>query len=143
MNQTVTANRACSTRGRWSPLNILLMVIGFALFWPLGLAMLAWMIWGQELVRFGQDMRNQFRSQFGGITRQAGFSVGDTGNIAFDEYRARELERIEEERRKVEGMRAEFETFVKELRRAKDKEEFDRFMAEYRRRTDEGTQGAF
>ena len=32
-------------------------------------------------------------------------------------------------------MRAEFETFLKELRRVKDQEEFDRFMHDFRNRT--------
>ncbi|WP_026379337.1 DUF2852 domain-containing protein [Afifella pfennigii] len=138
MNQTVTANRSCS-RGRWSALNIVLMVLGFVLFWPLGLAMLAWMIWGDELARFGRDMRDQVRSTFASEGRSVApsrpFGMRDTGNVAFDEYRTRELERLEEERRKIESMRHEFESFLKELRRAKDKEEFDRFMEDYRRRT--------
>ncbi|MBZ8133646.1 DUF2852 domain-containing protein [Afifella sp. IM 167] len=144
MNQTVTANRSCS-RGRWSPLNIVLMVLGFALFWPLGLAMLAWMIWGEELARFGGDMRDQARSTFGagrGKSHSHHFGARETGNVAFDEYRAREMERLEEERRKIESMRSEFEGFMKELRRAKDKEEFDRFMEEYRRRTSAGEHDA-
>ena len=48
MNHTATATRFCS-RGRWTALNIVLMIIGFAVFWPLGLAMLAWIIWGDEI----------------------------------------------------------------------------------------------
>ncbi len=48
MNHTATAPRS-SPRGRWTALNIVLMVIGFAVFWPLGLAMLAWIIWGEEI----------------------------------------------------------------------------------------------
>ncbi|HEX2256455.1 MAG TPA: DUF2852 domain-containing protein, partial [Afifellaceae bacterium] len=43
--------------------------------------------------------------------------------------------RLEEERRRLEEMRAEFDSFVKELRRVKDQEEFDRFMSSYRNRT--------
>lgn len=52
-----------------------------------------------------------------------------TGNMAFDEYRERELKRLEEERAKLERMREEFDQFMEELRRAKDQEEFDRFMS--------------
>jgi hypothetical protein len=49
-----------------------------------------------------------------------------SGNYAFDEYRAETLRRLEEEQR-------EFMTFLDRLRHAKDKAEFDQFMAEHRR----------
>jgi hypothetical protein len=39
-------------------------------------------------------------------------------------------------------MRTEFETFLKELRRVKDQEEFDRFMREFRNRTGDGGEPA-
>jgi hypothetical protein len=51
-----------------------------------------------------------------------------TGNVAFDDWRKAELDRLEEERRRLNEMREEFDTYARELRRAKDQEEFDRFM---------------
>ncbi len=53
-----------------------------------------------------------------------------TGNVAFDDWREAELARLDEERRKLDEMREEFDSYVRELRRAKDQEEFDRFMRE-------------
>jgi hypothetical protein len=50
-----------------------------------------------------------------------------SGNRAFDEYRAETLKRLEEEQR-------EFRDFLERLRFAKDKTEFDQFMAERRSR---------
>jgi len=50
-----------------------------------------------------------------------------SGNRAFDEYRAETLRRLEEEQR-------EFREFLDRLRFAKDKTEFDQFMAERRNR---------
>lgn len=141
MNTTATAPRT-SCRGRWSALNIVLMVVGFAVFWPLGLAMLAWIIWGEEISRKADEVKGQFRSF---SSRAGDFRPGpsrDTGNVAFDEYRAREIERLEAERRELDGMRAEFEGFLKELRRVKDQEEFDRFMAEFRNRAPNGPSAA-
>jgi hypothetical protein len=111
------------------------MIVGFAVFWPLGLAMLAWIIWGDEIGRRTEEFKGQFKSF---TDRAASYRPGpfrDTGNIAFDEYREQELKRLDEERRKLEEMRAEFETFVKDLRRVKDREDFDRFMSEFRNRT--------
>ncbi len=138
MNYTATASRSCS-RGRWSALNIVLMIIGFAVFWPLGLAMLAWIIWGDEIGRRTQEFKGQFRSfsDRAAAFRPAGSFgfAGPSGNAAFDEYRERELKRLDEERRKLDELKGEFETFVRELRRVKDQEEFDRFMQDFRNRT--------
>ena len=50
-----------------------------------------------------------------------------SGNHAFDEYRTETLRRLEEEQR-------EFREFLDRLRFAKDKTEFDQFMAERRNR---------
>ncbi len=55
---------------------------------------------------------------------------GSTGNIAFDDYRETTLKRLEEERQ-------EFSQFLERLRRAKDQDEFDRFMSEQAARRDE------
>jgi hypothetical protein len=52
-----------------------------------------------------------------------------SGNQAFDEYRAATLRRLEEEQR-------EFREFLSRLRAAKDKAEFDQFMAECRNRSE-------
>jgi hypothetical protein len=131
MSHTATATRS-GNRGRWTGLNIVLMIIGFVVFWPLGLAMLAWIIWGDEIGAKFEEFKGQFR---GATQRASGGGFGGTGNVAFDEYRARELERLAEERRQLEAMRAEFDDFLKELRRVKDQEEFDRFMGEFRNRT--------
>jgi hypothetical protein len=50
-----------------------------------------------------------------------------SGNQAFDEYKAETLRRLEEEQ-------GEFAHFLDRLRFAKDKAEFDQFMAERRQR---------
>jgi hypothetical protein len=127
-------------RPAWTPLTILLMVVGFIVFWPLGLAMLAYIIWGDripEIKRHFQGAKSEFSKEFAGCGRR---SHARTGNAAFDEYRARELKRLEEERRKLEDERQEFETFMRNLQRARDQEEFDRFMhdRETRRSNNDG-----
>jgi hypothetical protein len=124
-------------RPGWTPLTIALMVLGFFVFWPLGLAMLAYILWGDRLPEFrrsAEGVRDDFKRSFSGCGWQArrdhhhGF--GQSGNAAFDDYRAAELKRLDEERRKLEEERAEFDAFVRNLRRARDQEEFDRFKAE-------------
>lgn len=131
-------------RPGWTPLTIGLMVLGFIVFWPLGFAMLAYILWGDRFHRMASDASESFRangwgcSARGAAMRSASTGFGATGNVAFDEYRKREIERIEAERRKLDEMRAEFDSYLAELRRAKDKEEFDRFMADRDRREREG-----
>ncbi len=119
-------------RPAWTPATIGLMVLGFVVFWPLGLAMLAYIIWGDRLEGFKRDA-NTATDRFFTACRGRSASAptfGRTGNVAFDDWREDELKRLDEERRKLDELRAEFESYSRELRRAKDKEEFDRFMAE-------------
>ncbi len=121
-------------RPAWTPFTILLMILGFWVFWPLGLAMLAYILWGDripEIRRHFSDGTKEWSREFRGCgSGRSHARSGNSGNIAFDEYRTRELERLEQERRRLEEERREFEEFVRNLRRAKDQEEFDRFMAE-------------
>lgn len=123
-------------RPGFHPLSIGLMVIGFVLAWPLGLAMLAYMLWGERMRSFAAGVRDGFdRSRFAGDFQAfgAGFRPGfgaATGNAAFDAYRASELERLEAERRRLDDERREFEDYMVQLRRARDQEEFERFKAE-------------
>lgn len=129
-------------RPAWTPATIGLMVLGFMVFWPLGLAMLAYILWGDRfegLKRGFSGFRSEFRGAREGLfgacrgrhARHYGFSR--TGNVAFDEWREQELERLEQERRKLDETLKEFDEYLRELRRAKDKEEFDRFMADRNR----------
>ena len=129
-------NQSALIRPDWTPATIALMVLGFMVFWPLGLAMLAYIIFGDRLKTFKTDANEAadgFFAKFkgnGGCRRHRGFS--GTGNVAFDEWRDAELKRIEEERRKLEEMREEFDSYMRELCKAKDQEEFDRFMRDRR-----------
>lgn len=120
-------------RPAWTPATIALMVLGFMVFWPLGLAMLAYIIWGDRLDGFKRDVNRATDDVFAGCRRAARWGrhahhAPRTGNVAFDDWREAELTRIEEERRKLDEMRNEFDDYLRELRRAKDEEEFGRFM---------------
>jgi hypothetical protein len=128
-------NTTALIRPAWTPATIALMVIGFMVFWPLGLAMLAYIIWGDRLDGFKRDVNRTTDGIFAGCRRSAdkahrwGHGVARTGNVAFDDWRDKELERLAEERKKLDDALAEFDEYARELRRAKDQEEFDRFMA--------------
>lgn len=124
-------NQSALLRPDWTPATVALMVLGFMVFWPLGLAMLAYIVFGDRFRSFKQSA-NQTADGLFSKCRSNGFRAThfSTGNVAFDDWRKAELERLEEERRKLDEMRADFDRYVRELRRAKDQEEFDRFMRE-------------
>ena len=83
--------------------------------------------------RFSNKMeRMQYKMErMRGRMERGGFGFGgppSSGNRAFDEYRVETLKRLEEEQR-------EFQEFLERLRFAKDKAEFDQFMADRRNNT--------
>ncbi len=108
---------------RGKPAWIVAMVLGFILFWPIGLAFLFYMIFGKRM--FANGCRsNRTRSGFNeamNINRRHGFRT--SGNTAFDAYKSETLKRLMDEQE-------QFEAFLDRLRAAKDKREFDTFMDE-------------
>ncbi|QFT66241.1 hypothetical protein FIU93_05605 [Labrenzia sp. THAF35] len=137
MDRTMTTAKSCMIKPAWTPVTIGLMVLGFVAFWPLGLAMLAYILWGDRFEGMLRDAKDQWRGSplKGAFEQMNTTAYARTGNVAFDDYRERELKRLEEERAKLDTMRAEFDDFLRELRRARDQEEFDRFMANRGRST--------
>ena len=111
------ASRRSGASRRWKGWEIVAMVAGFIVFWPLGLAMILYKKW-----RGGAD-RPSFDLRFGPLAR-------DTGNVAFEAYKADEIRRLEEERRQLAAEQGAFEDFLDQLKRAKDREQFDAYMAE-------------
>jgi Protein of unknown function (DUF2852) len=112
-----------------TPLWIALLILGFIFWWPLGLVMLAVILWSGRMgccgIGFGRwnDRAEPVRQPQDRWRRPH-----QTGNRAFDEYRADALRRLEEEQR-------EFQHFLDRLRTAKDKAEFEQFMAERSRQS--------
>ncbi len=110
-----------------------LAVLAFLTAWPLGLAIFAFLVasgrtyaWRQEAPR---SPGRWFNLRNGGGTSTGWSSVAashSSGDGAFDSYRTAKLGQLEEQRK-------EFQAFLDRLRLARDKMEFDRFMAEQRR----------
>lgn len=129
-------------RARWSPWEVAAMVAGFVVFWPLGLLALFLKWKNGEMWRGAADSKapwTGFRvSEFPGWMQQFGSGFRGSGNAAFDDYRREQLKRLEEERRRLEEEQQAFREFVEKVRRAKDQEEFNRFMAERRTMTSAG-----
>jgi hypothetical protein len=134
---------------------IAVTVLSFVMFWPVGLLVLGFLVgsgrmgcwqhsngdrWQRRADRMqrGIDRMQQgmermqaaaerFRGMYQGNRdfRANQRPSGPSGNRAFDEYRDETLRRLEDEQR-------EFLEFLDRLRHAKDKAEFDQFMAERR-----------
>ena len=106
-------------KGAW----IAAMVLGFIFFWPVGLALLAYMIWSKRMFNGSCGRRGRRHHH----AKSAMRAMKPSGNSAFDAYKADTLRRLEEEQQA-------FETFLERLREAKDKAEFDQFMDDRARR---------
>jgi hypothetical protein len=148
------------------PAWIVLMVLGFILWWPIGLAILAFILWSgrmwsgpmgcgwhrgnvEDWRRRAIDRVNRAAEHWerkrarweermqrhgGERSRGPGGGLSETGNRAFDEYRADALRRLEEEAH-------EFRAFLERLRLAKDRAEFDEYMKERRNRSSGPAEG--
>src|SRR5271165_89084 len=132
---------------------VILTILGFLWWWPLGLLMLAFFFarrrswrhqmtyagdgpmhewghrrdrWERKMVRM-QEKMEMMRARMDGVRSRDWFGPATSGNSAFDDYRSETLKRLEDEQR-------EFKDFLGRLRFAKDRTEFDQFMAERRQR---------
>lgn len=110
------------------PFLIVLTILGFIWWWPIGLVLLAVMAFRRHgfcgYRRWG-EWQNSPSGGAGGRKNWFGGVPPSSGNRAFDEYRTETLRRLEEEQK-------EFAEFLERLRFAKDKAEFDQFMNERR-----------
>ena len=107
-------------KGAW----IAAMVVSFIFFWPVGLALLAYMIWSKRMFT-GCKMHKHSSHR-----RHHPHGFASSGNTAFDAYKADTLRRLEDEQQA-------FDAFLQRLREAKDKSEFDDFMDDRARKARE------
>ncbi|WP_166415760.1 DUF2852 domain-containing protein [Cochlodiniinecator piscidefendens] len=110
-------------KGAW----IAAMVLGFIFVWPVGLALLAYMIWSKRMFS-GKCGHRRRKSDAYNTMKSHGFK--SSGNTAFDAYKADTLRRLEDEQ-------DSFEAFLERLRDAKDKSEFDAFMDDRAKKANE------
>ena len=125
-------------KGAW----IAAMILGFVFFWPVGLALLFYMIWSKRMFNHScnsewrerrAEMKRAWRERHHGFHDAMRSAYRPSGNTAFDAYKADTLRRLEDEQEA-------FQSFLERLRAAKDKTEFDAFMDERAARArEEGT----
>jgi len=104
-------------KGAW----IALIIFGFYLFWPVGLTALMFVVFSGRMRAWKTPTRG---SWYSAPSQGCGWGrANGSGNAAFDEYRTETLRRLEDEQK-------EFREYLERLRKAKDKAEFDQFMAD-------------
>lgn len=149
VNTSSTSPWSCGASHRSGPfpkrsLEIGAIVVAFIYWWPVAAAYVAWKIAGypafSQMKEFansgsfnfaGGEGRSRFARAFAAAKGCSGTSA-TSGNWAFEEYRRAELERLEARRRALQEESRAFTDFVEELKRAKDREQFDAFMAKRR-----------
>ncbi|GEP02385.1 DUF2852 domain-containing protein [Methylobacterium oxalidis] len=122
------------------------IVVSFIYWWPLAVAYIAWKLAGYPALAEMRDLASRGVSSWNGGPRPASrfarafeAANGASGNWAFDEYRKAELDRLDAQRRALQEESRAFAEFVEELKRAKDREQFDAFMAKRRAQGPGGT----
>lgn len=107
------------------PVWIAAIILGFWFWWPVGLAVL---IYRLATKRSFQAAVGQWQMPEMMGRAAKGFSFSPpSGNRAFDEYRSETLRRLEDEQK-------DFVDYLDRLRQARDRQEFEQFMAERRQR---------
>ena len=137
---------------------VILTILGFLWWWPLGLLIHGFLIargklgrwrhhsyagngpmldfergrdrWDRKMARV-QEKMERMHAKLDRVRSRGNWSAPtSSGNRAFDDYRAETLQRLEDEQR-------EFKEFLARLRFAKDRAEFDQFMSAQRQRPSE------
>jgi len=136
---------ACAPGSRgWTAFELAAVALGLIVFWPIGLAILGYKLWqrkmgGPDIKSLADEGWRWARNTFSGASAApargwtSNWAPG-SGNSAFDAWKAAEIARLEEERRKLEIAHREFKEFLDNVRKAKDREEFERFMNDRRNR---------
>lgn len=114
-------------RGNWSGFNIAAMVVGFVIFWPIGLLILYWIIKGRNVKELPGAIRDQWSRMTGGSKTNDG---ARSDNVVFNEFQQTQYDRIREIKDEIKERSRRFSEFRASAKRRADEEEFSRFMSE-------------
>jgi hypothetical protein len=123
----------CCSKGNWSGINIAAMVIGFVLFWPVGLVILYWNIKGRNLQDLPSAIQEKWNAMFSGVKNHKD-SEGE--NVMFDEYQQTQYDRVSELKEEIKNRARSFKIFRSDAQRKADDVEFKDFMSSDRSQDD-------
>lgn len=122
--------KSSCTGGNWSAANIAAMVIGFVVFWPVGLLILFWNISGRDIRDLPAMIRRKWSAVFGGTTGVNGrYAYSSSENSVFDEYQDTQYDRIKEIKEEIKHRAERFREFRSNARRRAEEKEFNDFMS--------------
>ncbi len=127
------SRRGCC-RGNWSGMNIAAMVIGFVLFWPVGLLILYWNIKGRELKDLPGAVQEKWSKLVNGSNRKK-MTLKDENSV-FDEFQQTQYDRIAEIKEEIKNRARSFQEFRSDAKRRADEAEFKEFMSSDRSKDD-------
>ena len=115
------------TRGNWNATNIISVVVGIIIFWPLGLFLLIWVLMDRDVVEIGHMIRKEWRNLMAKLPSMPAFK-SKTGNSVFDEYQQTQMDRIKEIKKEVHERKAAFSAYKQKRDRQTEQTEFEDFM---------------
>ena len=129
INESSQYRGSCS-KGNWSAMNIAAMVIGFILFWPIGLVILYWNITGRDIKDLPGAIQDKWSSMFN--KSWCGMKKSDrtyAENSVFNEYQQTQFDRIAEIKEEISNRAKSFKDFQSDAKRRADEAEFKEFMS--------------
>ena len=117
--------------GNWSGFNITAMILGFILFWPLGLLILFSNMSGRDVRELPRGLRDMWNGAKASFNRNSEMGKsGSSDNDVFNEYQQTQYDRIHEIKEEIKTRTQRFKEFRENLKRRANEEEFNRFMAD-------------
>ncbi len=126
-SDTQYKNEGCcrfNGKANWSGVNIAAMVIGFVVFWPIGLFLLFWILTGHDVLNLPADFATKWHQLKGSPSSK----TGDTDNGVFNDYQQTQHDRIREIKEEIKSRARRFTEFRSAAKRRADEEEFRQFM---------------
>ncbi len=113
-----------------SPLRIAAIVVGFVVFWPIGLALLVWTLWRDQIRQSGvyRKITGCRREHGNGQMRRSAFRARRPSNSALAAYLETEQQRLQAEQEKLAELVKAFEAFKEAESRSADKSDFEAFL---------------
>lgn len=119
-------SRGCCAKGNWSGINIAAMVVGFVLFWPVGLVILYWNIRGRNVKDLPNAVHEKWSEYFGKDNHS---DHSSSKNSIFDEFQQTQYDRVSELKEEIKNRAGSFRDFRFNAKRRADEVEFKDFMS--------------
>ena len=123
------SGKRCCAKGNWSGINIAAMVVGFIVFWPVGLVILYWNIKGRDV----KDLPKKIQEKWTAMVAGKGFGSSSdelrTDNNVFNEFQQTQYDRITEIKEEIKSRAGRFNLFRSDAKRRADEQEFKDFMS--------------